>query len=66
MPLAMLHARLRLVLVPASFAMLCGFALLLGPIFYLLLATYAFWVPWDALARWRTAPPGQRPTHSSP
>ncbi|MFI5403245.1 MAG: HTTM domain-containing protein [Planctomycetota bacterium] len=48
-PLALVSARARIVLVPASLLMLVGIALFLGPRF----TTFAFlslaWVPWDRL-----------------
>ena len=49
--LALLHPRLRAVLVPSALAMLVAFGLLMGVWFAPLLATFVFWIPWDVLAR---------------
>lgn len=49
MPLALLHPRFRLLLVPSACAMIIGFPMLLGPFFLLLLGAFVFWIPWDLL-----------------
>lgn len=49
MPLALLHPRFRLLLVPSACAMIIGFPMLLGPFFLLLLGAFVFWIPWDYL-----------------
>jgi hypothetical protein len=49
LPLALVSARARLVLVPAAVLLLVGFRLLLGPNFAPLLICYTFWLPWDRI-----------------
>ena len=49
-PLALISARLRAAVVPASYSMHVGIRLLLGSNFLGLIVLYAFWVPWERLA----------------
>lgn len=50
--LGMLNGWLRLILAPSGFALLMGFALMLGPFFVLLMGTFVFWVPWIDVTTW--------------
>ena len=49
-PLALLSARARCFIVPATYLMHIGIRLLLGANFLSLIALYPFWVPWERLA----------------
>jgi hypothetical protein len=51
-PLALVHARLRALIVPALIAMQLGIYLVLGVSFRPFLLLLPFWVPWDRLARY--------------
>jgi hypothetical protein len=50
-PLALISRRLRAVIVPSLLLMQTGIWALLGVAFGQFLAAYAFWVPWDRIAR---------------
>jgi hypothetical protein len=49
-PLALLHTRLRPVIVLAGISLIVGIRLLMGPTFEHFLLLNAFWVPWDRVA----------------
>jgi hypothetical protein len=60
-PLALLHQRLRAVLVPASFVMMIAWRALLGPPFELFMWCYLFWVPWERIFAVFPSRPTARP-----
>lgn len=49
LPLALISARARAVLIPALLAMQVGIWLLMGVLFLPFLAAYPFWLPWDRI-----------------
>jgi hypothetical protein len=50
---ALFHPYCRAILVPCGLAMLIGFPLFIGAFFPQLIATFVFWIRWDAIvARW--------------
>jgi hypothetical protein len=57
-PLALVSARLRAVLVPASLLMLVGIALFFGPRFTTFAILSLAWVPWERVAARLTRQPG--------
>jgi hypothetical protein len=48
-PLALLHRRLRMVIVPATLLMQIGIGLLMGIWFMPFLRAYLFWLPWERI-----------------
>jgi hypothetical protein len=59
-PLALFSRRAALFFVPASYLLLVGFYLLLGPRFLWLIIVYLWWVPWGQLSRWYRMKQGYR------
>lgn len=51
-PLALVSARLRLILVPSLFFMQIGIGLLMDMLFYGVFICYIVWLPWEQLDRW--------------
>ena len=55
--LALLHWKLRIVLVPAALGMLIGIPVTMGPLFLPLIITYLFWIPWEEIKQYLTSRP---------
>jgi len=63
-PLALASRRARWVIMPGLFLMQVGIRVVMHVRFHSLMVCYLFWVPWQRLGRWLTAPLRRRASHA--